>query len=75
MGENRYTYMFWCGGLKERDLLEGVGLDGKRISELFLIWRGMDLVHLAVGEEKWRAVANKVMNLRVPRNSVKLLNG
>jgi len=35
----------------------------------------MDWVHLAVGEEKWRAVANTVMYLRVPRNSVKLLNG
>jgi hypothetical protein len=35
----------------------------------------MDWVHLAVGEQKWRAVANTVMNLRVLRNSVKLLNG
>ena len=44
------------------------------MSEFLLIWRGMDWVHLAVGEEKWRALANKVMNFRVPRNSVKLLN-
>jgi hypothetical protein len=41
-GENRNTYRFWRGGLKERDGVGDVGLDGKRISELFLMWRGMD---------------------------------
>jgi len=29
MGENRNTYWFWSGGLKERDRLEDAGLEGK----------------------------------------------
>jgi hypothetical protein len=30
---------------------------------------GMDWIELARGRDKWRAVLNAVMNLRVPRNA------
>jgi len=29
-------------------------------------WKGMDWIHLAEGRNKWLAVVNTVMNLRVP---------
>jgi len=29
-------------------------------------WEGVDWIHLARDRDQWRAVANNVMNLRVP---------
>jgi hypothetical protein len=34
----------------------------------------MDWINLAQDKEGWRALVNKVMNLRVPQNVGKLLN-
>jgi hypothetical protein len=32
-------------------------------------WGGMDWIDMAQGRERWRAVVNAVMNLRVPQNA------
>jgi hypothetical protein len=29
-------------------------------------WDGMDWIYLAQDKDKWRALVNKIMNLRVP---------
>jgi hypothetical protein len=31
-----------------------------------ILWGSVDWLHLPEGREKWRAVVNTVMNLRVP---------
>jgi len=63
-----YTW-FWWGNLRERDHLETPGIDGR----IILIWifrkwdvGGMDWIDLAQDWERWRAVVNAIMNLRVP---------
>jgi hypothetical protein len=37
-------------------------------------WDGMDWIDLAQDRDKWRALANTVMNLRVPKNCRKFLS-
>ena len=54
----------------ERDHLEDPGIDGRII--LRWIFRkccgGMDWIDLAQDRDRWRAVVNGLMNLRVPLN-------
>ena len=60
---------FWWGNLRERDHSEDPGVDGSVI----LTWDiqevgcgGVDWIDLAQGRDRWRALVNAVMNLRVP---------
>jgi hypothetical protein len=58
---------FWWGNLKERDHLENLGVDGRAILKWILKWGlGMNWIDLAHNRDKWRALVNAVMNLRVP---------
>jgi hypothetical protein len=60
---------FWCGNLRERDCLEDPSLDGRIILKWILRkWDGgrMDWIDLAEHWDRWRVLANAVMNLRVP---------
>jgi len=58
---------FWCGNLRERDHLGEPGIDEKIILRwIFRIVCGvMDWVELAQDRDRWRALVNAVMNLRV----------
>jgi hypothetical protein len=59
---------FWWGNLRESDHLGDPGIDGriilKRISKKW--GGGMDRIELAQDRNRWRALVNAVMNLRVP---------
>ena len=59
---------FWWVNLRKREHLEDVGVDGRIIlKRIFKKWDvGMDWIDLAHNRDKWRALVNAVMNLRVP---------
>ena len=52
---------FWWADLMERGLQE-------------VRWRIMDWIDLAQNRERWRALVNDVMNLRVPLNATNTLS-
>ena len=56
-GEERRIQGFWWGNLRERDHLGDPGVDGR----IILRW-----IELAQDRDRWRAIVNAVMNLRVP---------
>ena len=59
---------FWWGNLRERDLLEEPGLDGRvmNMNMDLKVTVGVDWIDLARDRAKWRAVMNTVMNLWFP---------
>ena len=56
--------------MKEREHLEDPGLDGRKILKWIirkLEWvGGIDWIDVAQVRNRWRALVNAVMNLRVP---------
>jgi hypothetical protein len=60
---------YWWESQKERNRLgsprlrwvENIKIDLREIG-----WHGVDLIHLALDRDQWRALVNTVMNLRVP---------
>jgi len=59
---------FWWGKLMERDYLGDPGVDGRKILRWFFRKRDgvMDWIELAQDRDRWQALVNAVMNLRVP---------
>jgi hypothetical protein len=54
---------FWWGNLRERDLWEDPGIDGRIV--LRWIFRKWD-VGYGLDRDRWQAFVNAVMNLWVP---------
>jgi hypothetical protein len=56
------------GNLRERDHVEEVGIDRRIILRwIFERWYGgKDWLDLAQDRDRWRALVNAVMNLRLP---------
>jgi hypothetical protein len=54
----------------KRRWMDSIKLDLKEIG-----WDGMDLIDLAQDRDQWKALVDTVMNLRVPENAGKFLNG
>jgi hypothetical protein len=73
MGEVRNLYRVLVGkpegksplGRPRRRWDDGIKMDLREI-----VWGGVEWIHLAQDRDRWRAVVNAVMNLRVlaPRN-------
>jgi len=72
MGEKRDIYTgFWWRNFGERNHLEDLGVDGRIILRLiFRKWDGgTDWIDVVQDRDRWRALVNAVMNLRVPQNA------
>jgi hypothetical protein len=51
----------------ERDHLEDLGVDGRIILRwIFMKWERRHRIDLAQDRDRWRALVNAIMNLRVP---------
>jgi hypothetical protein len=59
MGEKRNAYRILVGKAEEQGPLG-------RPRRIEIGWDGMDWIDLAQDRDQWRALVNKVMNLRVP---------
>jgi hypothetical protein len=60
---------FWWGDLREGNHLEDPDIGGRIILKwIFKMWDGggMDWIDMAQDSDRWRALVNAVMNLRVP---------
>jgi len=60
---------FWWRNLKERDHLGDPGIDERIIlTWIFRKWDvgGVDWIEMVRDRDRWRALVNAVMNLRVP---------
>jgi hypothetical protein len=68
MGKRKVHTEFWWGDLREDDHMGDPGVYGRIILKWnFEKWDGgMDGIELAQDRDRWRAVVNVVMNLRVP---------
>jgi hypothetical protein len=67
-GERRGPYRFWWRNQDVTDQLEDPGVDGRIVLRWILSeWNGgMDWIDLIQDRDRWRALVNAVMNLRVP---------
>jgi hypothetical protein len=68
MGERRGAYRVLVGNQREGDTLKDRGVDDRIILKwIFEMWNGdMDWIGRFQERDRWRAVLNTVMNLRVP---------
>jgi hypothetical protein len=63
----RGDYRFSCRYLKEINHLENLGVD-RTLTKILKksVGRGVYRIDMALDRDKWRAVVNTVINLRVP---------
>ena len=73
MGGREACTGFWWGNLRERQRLGDSGVDGRIIlSWIFRKW-DMNWFGLSQDRDRWRALANAVLKLRVPQNATNFL--
>jgi hypothetical protein len=67
MAEERKWWKILVESPKEKDHLEDQGVDGRMGSKwtLGILAGSVEWIHLAQDRDRWRAVVNAVMNLRV----------
>jgi hypothetical protein len=67
-GGKRGTYRILVGRPREGDYLGDPGVDGRIVLKwIFKTWDGgMDWIELAQDRDRWRALVNAVMSVRVP---------
>jgi hypothetical protein len=74
MGEKRNAYRLLVGkrplGRPRRRWVDNIRMDLGEVE-----WGDVDWIGLAKARNRWRALVNSVLNLRVPRNAGKLLGG
>jgi hypothetical protein len=59
---------FWWESPKDKDHLKDQGVEGRMGSKCILrrlVGEGVEWIHLTQVRDRWRAVVNAVMNLRV----------
>jgi hypothetical protein len=69
MGERRNAYRLLVGNAERKGPLARLRrrwVDNVKMDLLEIGWGGVDWIGLAQDKEKWRALVNAVMNLRVP---------
>ena len=66
--QERCIQGFGVWSLRVRVHLENLDVDGRILKLVFKKWnlRGMDWITEAQDRDRWRALVNAVMNLRVP---------
>jgi hypothetical protein len=75
MGEKRNAYRLLMGKPEGKRLLgrpKRRWLDNIRMDLVEVGWGEVDLIGLTEDRDRWRALVNSVLNLRVPRNAGKL---
>jgi hypothetical protein len=68
MGKTEVHTGFWWGDLREGDHFgdQGGWEDNIKMDLQEVGWEGMDWIELAEDRDRWRALVNAVMNVRVP---------
>jgi len=68
MGRAEVHTGFWLGDIRERNHLEDPDVDGWSLKMCLQEegCEGMDWIDLAQDRDRWRALVNAVMKLRVP---------
>jgi hypothetical protein len=64
-GRGEACTRFWWGNLRERNHWGDPDVDGIKMDLQVVGCQGMDWIDLAEDRDRWRALVNAVMNLRV----------